>query len=83
MPYFQNNDVDLKKWALCVLNKMNLMSMEGVFRMDVALSKIYNKGKDFYICNRYYTESEKPCQAFYSSFFVEKSKSLENQAHCL
>ncbi|XP_004923303.2 uncharacterized protein LOC101744692 [Bombyx mori] len=37
---WQTEDVSLKKWALCVLMKLGLMTAQGVFKMNEAMSKI-------------------------------------------
>nr|ARO70177.1 Odorant Binding Protein 18 [Dendrolimus punctatus] len=45
--YWSLNSSTLKSWALCVLNKMGIMSTEGVFKLDAALSTIPNKDKEY------------------------------------
>ncbi|XP_059046892.1 uncharacterized protein LOC131842368 [Achroia grisella] len=38
--YWKNAHPTLKKWCLCLLNKYGFMSKEGVFKMDVAMSRV-------------------------------------------
>ncbi|KAG6443531.1 uncharacterized protein LOC115455990 [Manduca sexta] len=43
---WRSEQPSLKNWVLCILNKMGLMTMDGVYRLDEAMARVGTKDKD-------------------------------------